>query len=407
MLEPAEGRFRLHDLLREYAAGLAAADPGHAEATDRLLDWYVAATAAATRFWEPRRDRGAVDDLPGVPGTPTFADLAATRAWLDREIANLIAAVHLADRLGRHRHAALLTRALWGYLFRNSMNDVSIDLHRRALAGAEALADDELAAMAHNYLASAYARAGHLDDAAHHLGRIVEHPGWGFRARNNLAAVYLYAGRLREALALLEDSMLAVYGADRSWAFGQWTSLATILQQLGRTGEALTVARRAHAVGRLDRLPSLAANARFELAVIHQRLGHHRLAALLLRALLADPSPEIGPALACLARSQLGLAELALDRPGDGLDLLAAAHRAAEPLEPHVACLTGNNLGTGLRLAGRPGDAAPVYAAVLDQARRMGYRHEQARALHGLGLCTGDPAALREAADLFARMGAQ
>jgi len=68
------------------------------------------------------------------------------------------------EALGRLRHTCLLTRALWGYLFRNSMNEISIDLHRRALAAAEALGDDDLTAMTHNYLASAYARAGGQDD---------------------------------------------------------------------------------------------------------------------------------------------------------------------------------------------------------------------------------------------------
>ena len=59
-----------------------------------------------------------------------------TRRWLDLEWANVVGAAHLADRLGWHRHTVLLPRALWGYLFRNSMNDVSLDLHRRALAAA-------------------------------------------------------------------------------------------------------------------------------------------------------------------------------------------------------------------------------------------------------------------------------
>ncbi|GAB3839871.1 NB-ARC domain-containing protein [Dactylosporangium cerinum] len=177
--EPVAGRFRLHDLLREYATHLAGTDPEHDPATRRMLDYYLQATAAATRVWESNRDRDPVDFTDVGPHVPTFTDMIDTRRWLDLELANVVAAAHLADRLGWHRHTVLLPRALWGYLFRNSMNDVSLDLHRRALAAAEALHDADLIAMTHNYLASAHARGGDLTSAAAHLARLVAHPTWG------------------------------------------------------------------------------------------------------------------------------------------------------------------------------------------------------------------------------------
>jgi DNA-binding SARP family transcriptional activator/tetratricopeptide (TPR) repeat protein len=409
LIEPVAGRFRLHDLLREYAAQLAAADPERDPATLRMLDFYLQSTAAATRPWEGGRLRGQIDVGEILPWVPRFADLNSTRRWLDLEIGNLVGVTQLADALGRHRHTCLLTRALWGYLFRNSMNEISIDLHRRALAAAEALGDDDLTAMTHNYLASAYARAGHQDDAARHLLRIAEHPKWGPRARSNLAAVYQFSGRLAEALDLLEHSLQAIYGSEAAVFGGQWSCLTSILRQVGRTGEALTAARITHATGRATGSAQLAINGALELALIRQRLGRHRQAVLLLRWIVGRPAPEAGPVVICEARSHLGLSLVALGRTGEGLELLDAARLESEHLDPHIACLAANNRGAGLHAVGRLDEAKSEHARALERAMRAGYRYEQARAYHGLGLCTDDPRLSRQrlqaAADLYEAMG--
>ncbi|WP_432824339.1 BTAD domain-containing putative transcriptional regulator [Dactylosporangium sp. CA-092794] len=409
LIEPVAGRFRLHDLLREYAAQLAAADPERDAATRRMLDFYLQSTAEATRPWEHGRRRGPLDGAQLLPSVPRFADTAATRRWLDLEIGNLVGATQLADRLGLHRHTCLLTRALWSYLFRNSMNDVSIDLHRRALAAAETLRDDDLQAMTHNYLASAYARAGYQDEAAQHLTRIVEHPVWGNRAKTNLAAVYQFSGRLGEALDLLEASLRAIYPNEAVVFGGQWSCLATVLRLLGRTGEALASARNTIAAGRVGGAPQLITSGVLELGLIRQRLGRHRLAVLLLGWIADHPSPEIGPAAPCEARSHLGLSLIALGDVGEGLRLLHAAQEQAEHLDPYTACLAANNLGAGLHAIGRLDDAKLQHAVALERAMRSGYRYEQARAYHGLGLCTTEPRLARQrlqtALDLYDAMG--
>ncbi|HTJ34260.1 MAG TPA: BTAD domain-containing putative transcriptional regulator [Dactylosporangium sp.] len=409
LIEPVAGRFRLHDLLREYAAGLAAADPEREPATIRMLDFYLQATAAATRPSEQGRHRGQIDDAEPGPSVPRFADHTAAWRWLDLELGNVVGAVHLADRNGLHRYTSLITRALWLYLFRNSLNELSIDLHERALAAAEALADDDLVAMARNYLASAFVRSGRCDLAAEQLNKIIDHPAWRYRASNNLAAVYVFSGRFAEALALLEDSMAARRGHDTGLS-EQWVCLAAALRHVGRTDESLNVARRVLAVGRAAGGTQLAASGTLELAFMRQKLGQHRLAALLLRSLLDRAVPQVGPAAVCEARSLLGLSLQALGRPADGLALLEAARREAEHLDPSTVCIIDNNLGVGLHAVGRLEDAKVVHARALERAMRIGYTVEQARAYEGLGRCTTEPRLARQrlqaALDLYDAMGA-
>ncbi|MGI5241367.1 AfsR/SARP family transcriptional regulator [Dactylosporangium sp. CA-139066] len=406
LIEPVAGRFRLHDLLREYAAGLAAADPERGAATERMLRYYLQATAAATRPWEHNRHRGPVDDDPPGPTVPRFADHVAGRRWLEAEVGNIVGAIGLAERSGLHRYTCLLTRALWAFLFRNSMNELSIDLHRRALAAAEALGDAFLIAMTHNYLASAYVRAGRGDDTIRHLHSSMAHPAWRNMATNNLAAVYQTTGRTAEALSMLERSMTV-----ETPFSSQWTCLATLLRTVGRTDEALRVAQRLLVVGRTAGPGQLAAAGALQLAFTRQQLGHHRVAALLLRSIVEHPpTSDVGPAAVCEARSLLGLSTLALGDPEQGLALLRAAQREAEHLDPPTGCLIDNNLGEGLRATGRLDEAKLVHAGALERALRIGYRAEQARAYEGLGLCTDDPRLSRQrlqaALELYEAMGA-
>lgn len=405
--EPVAGRFRLHDLLREYATHLAADDPDREPATRRVLDFYLHATAAATKVWESNRDRDPIDGTDGGPHVPTFTDMIDTRRWLDLEWANVVAAAHLADRLGWHRHTVLLPRALWGYLFRNSMNDVSLDLHRRALTAAHALHDPDLVAMTHNYLASAHARGGDFTSAAAHLAVLVTHPTWGVRARTNLAYVYLNVGRYTEALHLMEQSLVA---GDDGWHVSvQWTALAGMLRALGRHHESALVAQRILGAGRRTGHTWPTAVGAVELGLARARLGRHQQAVLLLSWARRQLGGDVGPAAELEARCHLGASLVALGAHERGLHLLRTAYEDGQQFDPTVACQAGNLYGEGLTALGRAADAKLVHAQVLDRAMRIGHRYEQARAYRGLGVTTSDPRLARErlrtALELFDAMG--
>jgi transcriptional activator len=113
LLQPAgPGRYRLHDLLRDFGRGLAAAHESRGEerlALTRLLDFYLAAATAAMRTLEPAPGRAARE-------LPPFTDQAAALAWLDAERSSLMAAVALAAESHWPGHATRLAATLFGYL---------------------------------------------------------------------------------------------------------------------------------------------------------------------------------------------------------------------------------------------------------------------------------------------------
>ena len=110
LTEPAPGRYRLHDLLREHARALAdAGDPADAgAAAGRLLNYYVHTAAAAGQHIATRHipvGRAPSGEPPAV--APRLSNAGQASAWLDAERANLHAAAgYAAARPARacHRH---------------------------------------------------------------------------------------------------------------------------------------------------------------------------------------------------------------------------------------------------------------------------------------------------------------
>ncbi|MBC9711899.1 winged helix-turn-helix domain-containing protein [Streptomyces sp. TRM66268-LWL] len=106
-------RFRFHDLLRLYAAERAAADPGCAQAWQRLGDWYLATTDAATAF-----DYSGSVQLPRPrAASDRFDDRHQALAWLEAERSNLTAMVLRAAASGPHELAWQLTDQLRLYFY--------------------------------------------------------------------------------------------------------------------------------------------------------------------------------------------------------------------------------------------------------------------------------------------------
>jgi tetratricopeptide (TPR) repeat protein/transcriptional regulator with XRE-family HTH domain len=172
LTEPVRGRYRLHDLLREHARGLAAADdPADTDAAlQRLLDYYVHTAAAAGRHIETRNTT-MERPLPGNPPaiTPPPATTAWASAWLDAERANLNAAVAVAADSARAGHATAIPAAINGFLFAQGHWDQAAALQSAALTAARRAGDRAGQADALNELGSLQlATGGHTAAAASH-----------------------------------------------------------------------------------------------------------------------------------------------------------------------------------------------------------------------------------------------
>jgi tetratricopeptide (TPR) repeat protein/transcriptional regulator with XRE-family HTH domain len=140
--EPVRGRYRLHDLLRDYARTLAATDPP-AEcdaALDRLLDYYLhTATLAATHLTQRTPTTHPVLAHPPT-SLPELTSREAALTWLETERANLHAATDHAAQHARYQHAIYLPAALhvlrvhdpWGH---------ALTLHHTALDAAHTAGD--------------------------------------------------------------------------------------------------------------------------------------------------------------------------------------------------------------------------------------------------------------------------
>jgi DNA-binding winged helix-turn-helix (wHTH) protein len=120
LLQPAgPGRYSLHDLLREYGRGLAATHDSRGEermALTRLLDFYLAAAAAAMDILYPaeRPHRPGIHE-PATP-LPAFTDEAMALAWLDAERNSLVAVAALAADGHWLGHATQLSATVFRYL---------------------------------------------------------------------------------------------------------------------------------------------------------------------------------------------------------------------------------------------------------------------------------------------------
>jgi DNA-binding SARP family transcriptional activator/tetratricopeptide (TPR) repeat protein len=134
---PEPDRYRLHDLLRLFAAERAEAEEtqqARLAAVARLLRWYLATATAVADLLSPRRYRIPGDEPP-PPGPPPCSAQDAL-AWYDDEHANLVAAIRQAAAAGLHDVAWRLPTALFELFGRRHNWADCIIAHRIAVNSA-------------------------------------------------------------------------------------------------------------------------------------------------------------------------------------------------------------------------------------------------------------------------------
>ena len=235
--ELSPGRYRMHDLLRRYAADLAADEEPLADAAvHRVLNHYLAQAVAHDRTLpSPHRPR------------PEPGDPARAMAWFDLEYVNLVACFDAAVRLGADEVVVELTQALRVWFFRHRGTDDQLRLLDAAAAAAGRLGRDRPRAALLADLGFAHATAGRLTEAlaayeqAERSGPdddlaagLTLRTGFVHRDLGDFTAARAHFRRARELFEKLGHRG----GQSQALAFDGWAAL-----RLGRHGEAVELAR--------------------------------------------------------------------------------------------------------------------------------------------------------------------
>jgi DNA-binding SARP family transcriptional activator/tetratricopeptide (TPR) repeat protein len=114
--EIAQDRYRLHELLRLYAAERAAAEQTDQDAAIlRMLTWYLHTADAADRALVPRDRHVPLTPMHGACPPLAFASHQEALEWCDIERANLVAATGQAAQTGHRAVAWQLPAVLWDF----------------------------------------------------------------------------------------------------------------------------------------------------------------------------------------------------------------------------------------------------------------------------------------------------
>ncbi|MGW1190048.1 AfsR/SARP family transcriptional regulator [Streptomyces sp. NPDC002559] len=185
--EHRPGRYSFHDLLRAYAAGLAATEDSkaeRAEALHRLFDHFLHTAHAAGRQLAPVR--GELPLSPPVPGSAPHRPegYEEAMAWFEAEHAVLLTVTDAAGPAGFDDHAWQLPLAMGDFLHLSGRWHDWVATQRTAIAAARRREDRAGTALCHCESGRAAIRLGRHEEARDELLRALELQ----RELNDLAA---------------------------------------------------------------------------------------------------------------------------------------------------------------------------------------------------------------------------
>jgi DNA-binding SARP family transcriptional activator/tetratricopeptide (TPR) repeat protein len=201
----AAGRFRIHALVRGYAAARAADDdpaPERRQAVGRLFDYYLHVADQADRVLHPFRLRTAVTVTHPPAARPALGTQEDATAWLESEWRNMLQAARHAGRHEWPRQCADLVHVLAGFVEIRAYWEEAIEAHTLALQACRDLGDPARIAQAALELSVVSQQTGRHEAA--------------LALAEEAAAVYRSLGDLRGQAATLDQIGLAHQRAARS-----------------------------------------------------------------------------------------------------------------------------------------------------------------------------------------------
>jgi tetratricopeptide (TPR) repeat protein/DNA-binding CsgD family transcriptional regulator/transcriptional regulator with XRE-family HTH domain len=423
LTEVAQGRYRMHDLIRQHARALAdRLDPGHEQerAISRMLDYYQH-TAALAESQIARRTVPAV----AAPATSTSAPLLDGReqalAWARAERASLLACLDHAVTTDQHARVIALTTGLAGLLRHDGPWAEALTRHATAVRAAQRLGDRLAQAnvltdlgrfrlLTDDFAGAARDLAEALDiyrDVGNRLGQA--------NVLNNLGDMRRLIGDYPAATRDLEDA-LDIYRdlGDRLGQANVLTNLGIVRRLTGDYPAATVNLTEALGIYReLGDHPgqTMALN---KLGLIRRGSGDYAGAARDLEEALSlsrDTSDRLDLA---NALTYLGaVRRLTGDLDGAARDLEEGLIIYREIGNRSAEAEALNEAGTLYRIRGDLDRATSCHQEALDVASEVGIAWDEAHALAGLGRCAlsaGRPAEavgrLRQALEIFRRIGA-
>jgi tetratricopeptide (TPR) repeat protein len=322
--EHAPGRYRMHDLIRLYAAELARRHQPQGDrdaALLRVTDFYLCTAHSADRLLVPHRQP--IDLIQPAVGTISHRladrtaalawfsaehpcllaaqDLAVTKDWREEtwqlawalnsfhnfrgnrrdQIATWQAALAAATQLGRLDVQSLVLRTLGNACGRVGRYSEAADYLNRAIAVAQHAGDTAEEAHSHRALARASVLQGDYQQGLYHAShalrvyQVLGKPAWEAEALNEVGLCQGHLGDLSQARTSCEASLaLAERQGDREGVGYALDNLAYIALQSSQYAEAISFHERALALwGELDHSYNQAGNLD-GLARAHIALGH-------------------------------------------------------------------------------------------------------------------------------------
>jgi tetratricopeptide (TPR) repeat protein len=368
---PAPDRYRLHDLLRNYAAELAQETETAAEqnaAVGRVLRWYSHQAVAAAQALTT------VSRLPltvAIPSDGLAALIEPEQAldWYESELANLIAAARQAASRGMHDVAAQIACAMWGFFRRTPYLEDWIAMSQLGVHSARQLGDEYALVWMLNGLGQAYGRQGEFTESRQALSEALEirrrggDRGGEAAILNSLACDLFYQERFGEALEYLWPA-LAIHTSR-----GEQPQVGVVLNNIGHA--LLGLRRPGEALGYLGRALEIrqAACDRYGMGITESTLGdacrelgrfedaveHYEQARSALEATARDHADQAD------VQYGLGIALDSLGRSGEAREAWLAAARIFDRYsDPRAGELRARLAGSAEPLTAPDKQAAPA-----------------------------------------------
>ena len=273
--EPSDERYAMHDLIR-----LHARETGPSTSQRTVIEWYLDTAIAADTVVHPLRLR--LSPRYDHADAGRFPDSASAIGWLERERANLRAAVDTAAERRWDELTWQLCEAMWGLFLHHRHYGDWIDMQRKGIAAAARLGDQRAEARIRLQAGYAHGKIGQIEEhrahatAARDLARAAGDPFTEASALENLGTATLRSDP-EQAITHL------VQARDRYRELGRKRGIALCTR---RIGEALS------ALGRWDDAATELADAAAAMADLGDPTQHTRAVTALAEVHRAAGEPD-------------------------------------------------------------------------------------------------------------------